>query len=133
MYTIHNEEISVVAERFIRTFKNKIYKYMTLVSKNLYIDKLDDIIAKHDNTYHSIFKRKPVVVKSSTCIDFDEENNDNDPKFKIDDHVRISKYKNIFAKGYISNCSKEVFVNKKVTNAVPWKYVISDLNGEKNC
>ena len=103
MYPRHNEGKSVVAERFIRTLKNKIYKYMTSVSKNLYIDKLDDIVNKCNNTYHSTIKMKPVNVKSNTYIDSSKEINNNIPKFKIGDTVRISKYKNIFAKGYTPN------------------------------
>ena len=74
---------------------------------------------------------KPVDVKDNTYIDFDKEVNDNGPKFKVGDHVRISKYKNIFAKGYTPNGSEEVFVINNVKNAVPWSYVINDLNGEK--
>ena len=74
---------------------------------------------------------KPVDVKSNTCIDSNKEVNDNDPKFKVVDHVRISKYKNIFAKGYTPNWSEEVFVIKKVKNIVPWTYVINNLNGEE--
>ena len=103
MYSIHNEEESVVAERFIRTLKNKIYKYITSVSKKVYIDKLDDIVGEYNNTYHRTIKVKPVDVKDNTYIDFKKEVNDKDPKFKVGDHVRISKYKNIFAKGYTSN------------------------------
>ena len=131
MYSIHNEGKSVVAERFIRTLKTKIYKYMTSVSKNVYIDKLDDIVGEYNNTYHRTIKIKPVDVKDNTYIDFKKEVNDKDPKFKVGDHVRISKYKNIFAKGYTPNCSEEVFVIKKVKNTVPWKYVINVLNGEE--
>ena len=66
MHSIHNEGKSVVAERFIRTLKTKIYKYMTSISKNVYIDKLDDIVNKYNNTYHSTIKMKPVDVKSNT-------------------------------------------------------------------
>ena len=109
IYSMHNEGKSVIAERFIRTFKNKIYKYMTSVSKNVYIDKLDDIVNKCNNTYHSTIKMKPVDVKSNTCIDSSKEINNKDPKFKIADIVRISKNKNIFAKGYTPNWSGEVF------------------------
>ena len=105
MYSIHNEGKSVVAERFIRTLKNKIYKYMTAISKNVYIDKLDDIVNEYNNTYHRTIKMKPVDVKGNTYIDFKKEVNDKDPKFKIGDHVRISKYKNIFAKGDTPNWS----------------------------
>ena len=101
MYSIHNEGKSVVAERFIRTLKTKIYKYMTSVSKNVYIDKLDDIVNECNNTYHRTIKMKPVGVKD-TYIDSMELSsfNDKDPKSKVGDHVRISKNKNIFAKGY---------------------------------
>ena len=101
IYSTHNEGKSVVAERFIRTLKNKIYKYMTSVSKNLYIDKLDDIVNKYKNTYHRTTKIKPIDVKYSTYIDFGIENNDKDSKFKVGDHVRISKYKNVFPKGCV--------------------------------
>ena len=69
MYSTRNEGKSVVAERLIRNLKNKIYKYMTSISKNMYIDKLDDIVDKYNNTYHSTIKMKPVNVKSSTYID----------------------------------------------------------------
>ena len=131
MYSIHNEGKSVVAERFIKTLKTKIYKYMTLVSKNAYIDKLDDIVDEYNNTYHRAIKMKPVDVKDNTYIDFKKEVNDKDPKFKVGDHIRISKYKNIFAKGYTPNWSEEVFVVKKVRNTVPWTYIINDLNGKE--
>ena len=99
MYSIYNEGKSVVAERFIRTLKTKIYKYMTSISKNVYIDKLDDIVNEYNNTYHRTIKLKPVDVKDNTYIDFNKEVNDKDPKCKVGDYVRISKYKNIFAKG----------------------------------
>ena len=88
MYSTHNEVKSVIAERFIKTLKNKICKYMTSVLKNVYIDKLDDIVNKYNNTYHS--KMKPVDVKPNTNTDSSKEGNDKDPKFKIGDIVRIS-------------------------------------------
>ena len=103
---------------------------MTSISKNLYIDKLDDIVNEYNNIYHRTIKMKPVDVKDNTYIDFLEEVNNKDPKFKVGDHVIISKYKNIFAKGYTPNWS-EVFVIKKVKNTVTWIYVINDLNGEE--
>ena len=74
---------------------------------------------------------KPIDVKNKTYINIDKELNDNDRKFKVGDHVRISKYKNIFAKGYVPNWSEEVFVIKEIKNTVPWTYVINDLNSEK--
>ena len=93
MYSTHNEEKSVIAERFIRTLKNKIYKYMTSISNNVYIDTSDDIVNKSNNTYHSTIKTKLVDVKSNIYIDSNKEINDQHPKFKIGDTVRISKYK----------------------------------------
>ena len=131
MYSIHNEGMSVVVERFIKTLKAKIYKYMTAILKNVYIDKLDRIVNKYNNTYHRTIKMKPIDVKDNTYIDFEKEINDEDPKFKIGDHVRISKYKNIFAKVYMPNWSEEICVIKKVKNTVPWTYVINDLNGKE--
>ena len=131
IYSIHNEEKSVVTERFIRTIKDKVYKYMTLISKNMYIDKLDDIVNEYNNTYHRTIKMKPINVKDNTYIDFGQEVNDNDPKFKVGDHVRISNYKNISAKCYTPNWSEEAFVIKEIKNTVPWTYVINDVNGEE--
>ena len=131
MYSIHNEGKSVVAERFIGTLKTRIYKYMTLVSKNVYIDKSDDIVSEYNNTYHRTIKMESVDVKDNTYIDFKKEVNDKDPKFKVGDHVRISKYNNIFAKGYTPNWSEEVSVIKKDKNTVPWTYVINNVNGEE--
>ena len=103
MYPTHNERKSITAERFIRTLKNKIYKHMTAVSEIVYIDKLDDIVHEYNNAYHRTIKMKPIEVKDNTYIDSIKEVNDKDPKFKVGDHVRISKYKNIFAKGYTPN------------------------------
>ena len=96
IYSTYNEGKSVIAERFIRTINNKIYKYITSISEIVYIDILDDIVHKYNNTKHKTIKMKPIVVKDNTYIDFGKEVNDNDPKFKNGDHVRISKYKNIF-------------------------------------
>ena len=130
MYLAHNEGKFVVAKRFIRTLKNKIYKHMTAVSKNVYFDVLDDIVNAYNNTYHRTTGMKPVDVKSDSFAEYNEEFNERDPKYKVGDHVRISKYKNIFAKGNAPNWSEEIFVVKK-KNTVPWTYVISDLNGEQ--
>ena len=131
MYSTHNEGKSVVAGRFIRTLKSKINKHITSISKNMYIDKLDDIVDEYNNTYHTTIKMKPINVKDNTYINTDKEINNKDPKFKVGDHVRISKYKNIFAKGYTRNWPEEVFVIKKIKNTVPWTYVINGPNGEK--
>ena len=106
IYSTHNWGKSVVAERFIRTLKNKIYKHMTAISKNVYYDLFVDIVDKHNNTYHKTIKMKSIDVKSDSFAEYNEESNEKDPKFKVGDHVRISKYKNIFAKGYTPNCSE---------------------------
>ena len=104
---------------------------MTSSSKNVYIDRLDDIVKEYNNTYHKSIKMKPVIVKDNTYIDFKKVVNDKNPKFKVGDHVRLSKYKNIFTKGYLPNWSEEIFIIKKIKNTVPWTYVINDLNSEE--
>ena len=104
---------------------------MNSISKNVYIDKLDDIVDEYNNTHHTTIKMKPIDVKNNTYINANKEINNKDPKFKVGYRVRISKYKNIFAKGYMPNWSEEVFVIKKIKNTVPWTYVINDLNGEE--
>ena len=124
------KENLLLIERFIRTLKNKIYKYMTSVSKNVYINKLDDIVHKYNNTYHSTIKIKPIDVKPNTYINSSKEINGKDSKFKIGDIVRISKYRNIFAKGYNPSWS-DVFLIKKVKKIVSWAFVINDLNEKK--
>ena len=96
MYSTHNEGKSVVAERFIRTLKNKIYKYMTSVSKNIYVDKLNDIVNEYNNAYHRTIKMKPIDLKDNTYLNIGKEVNDKDPKFKVGDHVRISKIQTHF-------------------------------------
>ena len=107
---------------------------MTTVSKNVYFDVLDDIVEKYNNTVHRTIKMKPIDVTSDSYVT-------KEPKFKVGDHVIISKYRNIFAKGYSQNWSEETFVVIKIKYTVRWAYVISDLNGEpvtgsfykKNC
>ena len=118
MHSTHNEAKSVVAERFIRTLKNKIYKHMTAISKNVYFDVLSDIVDVYNNTYYRTVKMKPNNVEDDSFAEYNEESNKKDPKFKVGDHVRISKYKNIFAKGYSPNWSEEMFVVKKIKRTV---------------
>ena len=134
MYSRYNEGKSVVAERFIRTLKNKIFKHMTAISRNVYFDVLDDIVLKYDNTVHRTIKMKPIEVMDVYYAEYNENlmelhSNEKDPKFKVGDNFRISKCKNIFAKGYTTNWSEEVFVINKIKDTVPGTYVISDLNG----
>ena len=104
---------------------------MTAVSKNVYFDVLDDIVDKYNNTYHKTIKMKPIDVKNDSCAEYNEESNEKDPKFKVGDHARISKYKYIFVKGYAPNWSEDIFVVTKIKNTLPWNYIIGDLNGEE--
>ena len=97
----------------------------------MYIDKLDDIVNEYNNTYYRTIKMKPIDVKDNTYINIGKEVNDKDPKFKFGDHIRIPKYKNIFAKGYTPNWSEEIFVINEIKNTIPWTYVINDINGEE--
>ena len=96
MYSTSNEGKSAVSERFIRTLKNKIFKHMTVISKNVYFDVLDDIVNKYNNTVHKTIKMKPIDVTSDFYAEFNEYSNKKDPKFKFGDHLRISKYKTVF-------------------------------------
>ena len=117
MYSAFNEGKSVVAERFIKTLKSKVYKHMTSIGKNVYFNVLDDIVDNYNNTYHSSTKMKPEdVTDDFFFVQYSEESNKKNPKFRIADHVRISKYKNVFTKGYTPNWSEEISVVKKVQN-----------------
>ena len=104
---------------------------MTAFTKNVYFDVLYDIVNKYNTTVHRTIKMKPIDVTDDSYTEQNEDFNKKDPNFKVGDHVRISKYKTIFAKGYTPNWSEEVFVVSKIKNTVPWTYIVSDLNGEK--
>ena len=114
MYSTYNEGKSVVTERFIRTLKNKIFKHMTAISKNIYFDVLDDIVDKYNNTVHKTIKMKPIDVTDDSYAEYNEDFNKKDPKFKVGDHVRISKYKNIFAKGTLQIGRKKFLLLAKL-------------------
>ena len=129
MYSTYNEGKSVVAERFIRALKNKLYKHMTATGKNVYYDILDDVVNKYNNTKHSSIKMKPIDVKNNKRVYIDEHN-EKDSRFKVGDRVRISRYKNIFAKGYTPNWSKEIFIVDKINDTVPYTYNLKDFNDE---
>ena len=107
MYSKHNEGKSVVAERFIRTSKKKIYKHMTSISKNVYIDKLDDIVSDYNNTYHRTIKMKPIDVKDNKYIESIKEVNDKDPKFKL---VIMLEYQN--TKTYLLKATSQIGLKK---------------------
>ena len=130
MYSTFNEGKSVVAERFIRTLKNKLYKHMTATGKNVYYDVSDDVVIEYNNTKHNTIKMKPKDVRNNKRV-HTYEHNEKDSRFKVGDRVRISKFKNIFAKGYTPNWSKEIFIVNKINDTVPYAYNLKDLNGEE--
>ena len=131
MYSTCNEGKSIVTERFNRTLKNKTFKHIAAVSKNVYFAVLDDSVNNYNNKVHRTIKMKPIDVTSDSYTEYDEDSNENKPKFKLADRVRKSKCKIIFAKGYTRNWSEENFLINKIKNTFLWTYVISDLNGEK--
>ena len=131
MYWTYNEGKSVVTERFIKTLKNKIFKHITAVSKNVYFDVLDDTVDNNNNTFHRIIEMKPIDVKSDCYAEYNVDSNEKDPKFKVDDHIRLLRKKNVFAKGYTPNWSEEIFFISKIKNSIPWIYVVNGLNCEK--
>ena len=132
MYSTYNEGKSVVAERFIRTLKNKLYKHMTATGKNVYYDVLNDVVNKYNNIKHSTIKMKPIDVRDNNNKRvYIDEHNEKDSKFKVADRVRISRYKNIFAKGYAPNWSSEIFIVNKTNDTVPYTYNLKDLNDEE--
>ena len=130
MYSTYNEGKSVAVERLIRTLKNKLYKHMTATGKNVYYDVLDDIVNEYNNTEHNTIKMKPIDVGDNKIVYIDEHNEKNS-RFKVGDRVRISKFKNIFAKGYTANWSKEIFAVDKINDTVPYTYNLKDLNDEE--
>ena len=130
MHSTYNEGKSVVAERFIRTLKSKLYKHMTAIGKNVYYDVLDDVVNKYNNTKHSAIKMKPIDVGNNKRVYIDEHNKKRS-RFKVGDRVRISKFKIIFAKGYTPNRSSEIFIVDKVNDTVPYTYNLKDLNDEE--
>ena len=104
---------------------------MTAISKKIYFDVLDDIVDKFNNTFNRTIKMKPVDITDDSYAEYNKDFNKKVPKFKVGDHVRTSKYKNIFAKGYSPNQSEDVFVVSKIKNTFPSTYVVSDLNVEE--
>ena len=127
MCSTYNEGKSVVAERFIRTLKNELYKHMTATGKNVYYDVLDDVVNKYNN---STIKMKPIDVKNNKRVYIDEHN-EKDSRFKVGDKVRISKYKSIFAKRYTPNWSTVIFIVDKINDTVPYTYNLKGLNVEE--
>ena len=130
MYSTYYEGKSVVAERFIRTLKNKLYKHMTASGKNVYYDVLDDAVNEYNNTKHNTIKMKPTDVKNNKRVYIDEHN-EKDSRFKVGDRVRISKFINIFAKVYNPYWSTEIFIVDTINDTVPYTYNLKDLNDEE--
>ena len=131
MYSTYNEGKSVVAERFMRALRNKLYKHRTAIGKNVYWDVLDDVVDKYNDTVNRSIGMKPKDVKTDKKAVYVEESNEKNARFSVGNRVRISKFKNIFAKGYTPNWSKEIFAVSKIKNTVPWTYELKDLNGEQ--
>ena len=131
MYSTFNEGKLVIAERFIRTLKNKLYKHMTATGKNVYYDVLDDVVNEYNNTKHNTIKMKPKDFKNDNKRVYIDEHNEKYSRFKVGDRVRISKFKNIFAKGYTPNWSREIFIVNKINDTVPYTYNLKDLNDEE--
>ena len=127
-YSTYNEGKSVVAERFIRTLKNELHKHMTASGKNVYYNVLDDVVSKYNNTKHSTIKMKPIDVGDNKRVYIDEHNEKDSEK--VGDRVRISKFKNIFAKRY-TNWSREIFIVNKINDTVPYTYNLKDLNDKE--
>ena len=130
-YSTFNEGKSVVVERFIRTLKNKLYKHMAATGKNVYYDVLDDVVNEYNNTKHNTIKMKPKYVKNDNKRVYIDEHNEKSARYNVGDRVRISKPKNIFAKGYTPNWSREIFIVNKINDTVPYTYNLKDLNEEE--
>ena len=140
MYSIFNEGKSVVTERFIRTLKNKLYKHMTATGKNVYYDALDDVANEYNKNKHNTIKMKSKDVKNDTTKlsaiarnnrVYIDEHNKKGARYNVSDRVRISKFKNIFAKGYTPKWSREIFITNKINDAVPYTYNLKNLNDKE--
>ena len=131
MYSTFNEGKSAVVDRFIRTLKNKLYKHMTAINKNVYYNVLDDVVNEYNNTKHNTIKIKPKDVGDDNSRVYIEQHNKKSARFNVGDRVRISKFKNIFAKGHTPNWSKEIFIVNKINDTVRWTYSLKDLNSEE--
>ena len=130
MYPTHNECKSVIADRSIKTLKAKIYKKMTASYSKSYRSYLNKLVDQYNNTYHHSINKKPVNADYSALTE-EIGTNPKAPKFKVNDRVRITKYKNIFCKGYTENGSREIFIIHSALKTNPWTYKNKDLNGEK--
>ena len=130
MHCIRNGGKSVIAERFMKTLKSKIYKKMTANDSKLYLPYLNKLVDQYSHAYHHSIIKKPINANSSGSTE-NIEPNPKAPKFKVNNILRITKYENIFSKGYTENWSREIFIIDCVLKTNPWTYKIKDLNGEK--
>ena len=131
MYSTFNEGKSVVAERFIRKLKNKLYKHMTATGKNVYYDVLDDVVNEYNNTKHNTIKMKPKDVRNDNKSVYIDEHNEESARYNLGDRVRMSNFKNIFGKGYTPDWSREIFIVNKINDTVPYTCNLKDLNEEE--
>ena len=131
MYSTFNEGKSVVAERFIRKLKNKLYKHMTATGKNVYYDVLDDVVNEYNNTKHNTIKMKPKDVRNDNKSVYIDEHNEETARYNLGDRVRMSNFKNIFGKGYTPDWSREIFIVNKINDTVPYTCNLKDLNEEE--
>ena len=130
MYSKYNEGKTVRAERFIKTLKIKIYEKMTANDSKSFLSSLNKLVDQYNNTYYHSINKKPINADYSVLTE-KIETSSKAPKFKVNDTVRITKYKNIFNKGYTENWSRKIFFTQSVLNTNPWTDKIKDLNGEK--
>ena len=126
MYSTYNEGKSVVAERFIRTLKSKLYKHIAATGKNVSYNVLDDVVNEYNNTKHNTIKMKPKDVEDDNNRLYIDEHNKKDSRFNVGDRVRISTFKNLFAKGYTPNWSREIFIVNKINDTVPYTHNLKD-------
>ena len=129
MYSTHSEVKSVIIERFIKILKAKIYKKITANNNKSYLSYLNKLVAKCNNAYHHSINKKPIITDYSVSIE-KIETSSKAPKFKVNDRVRITKYKNNFSKGYIENLSREIFI-ESISKTNPWTCKLKDLNREE--
>ena len=104
---------------------------MTAINKNAYYDVLDDIVNEYNNTKHNTIKMKPKDVKDDNNKVYIDEYNKKSARHNVGGRVRISKFKNIFARGYTPNWSRETFIINKINDTIPYTYNLKDLNGEE--
>ena len=130
MYSTHNEGMSVIAERFIETFKAKVYKKMIATDTKYYLSYLDKLVDQYNNTYHHSVNKKPINANYFVLTE-NIETNLKAPKFKVNDSVRITKHTNILSKGYTEKWPREIFIIDSVLKTNPRTYKIKDLNGIK--